>query len=169
MALTHHYLVQLAALRKDRNGLTELTAPSGTKPFTAYRLLGDDIVICDKAVGESYLRVINSFGMAISEPKTHISHHTYEFAKRWFMFGVEITGFGVAGLLSVRKSYALAYNFMHSQRQHGWAMTLEQALSIFRYTRKLYTTKVEVDGKQVEMPVFNARRQRGYDYLFSIF
>ena len=171
MALTHHYLVQLAALRKDRNGLTGLTTQSGKRElFTKYRLLGDDIVICDQRVAESYLSIINSLGMTISEPKTHISIHTYEFAKRWFMDGVEITGFGIGGLLSVRKSYALIHNFLQTQRQHGWAMTLDQALSVFRHVNRAdYTVGTKPDGKKFKSHRVHNPWFRRQAYLFSIF
>lgn len=85
------------------------------------------------------------------------------------MHGVEITGFGIGGLLSVRKSYALMHNFLTTQRQHGWAMTLEQALSVFRHVRKVDTVQQTVNGRVSLFPRVNARCHRNYAYLFSIF
>jgi len=62
MAITHHYIVQLAALR------------SGHKRFfSKYVLLGDDIMIADKAVAESYLKLLSTLGIGVSESKTHVS------------------------------------------------------------------------------------------------
>jgi len=55
-------------------GISWKTAP--------YVLLGDDIVIAHKELAELYLSVISDLGVKYSESKTHISHTTYEFAKR---------------------------------------------------------------------------------------
>jgi hypothetical protein len=47
-SLTHHFLVWLAADKAN---------PHRTRPFHRYALLGDDIVIADKAVADEYLRL----------------------------------------------------------------------------------------------------------------
>jgi len=46
LALSHHIIVQVAAIRV------------GKHRFSAYALLGDDIVIADEAVAESYLALM---------------------------------------------------------------------------------------------------------------
>lgn len=86
MALTHHVIVQLASLKV-----------SGKKT-DKYCLLGDDIVIWDDDLARGYLEMLKSLDMPISEQKTHISSSTYEFCKRWFINGIEVTGFSVPGL-----------------------------------------------------------------------
>lgn len=108
MAMTHHYIVQLAALRCGHKAR-----------FEQYVLLGDDIMIADKAVAESYLALLSTLDMRVSEQKTHVSLHAFEFAKRWFFHGVEITGFSIGGLLIVRNSYSLLHNFLVNQATHG--------------------------------------------------
>jgi hypothetical protein len=54
------------------------------KDYTSlkYVLLGDDVLIGDKDVGELYLDIIRSLGVDVSLAKTHISPFLCEFAKR---------------------------------------------------------------------------------------
>lgn len=80
-ALCHHAIVRVAALRAG-------------KPVTwsNYALLGDDIVLTDENVTREYRAILNEIGVEVSEPKTHVSPDTYEFAKRWIHKGTEITG-----------------------------------------------------------------------------
>jgi hypothetical protein len=107
MALTHHVLVRVAAMRAH-------------KPhFTDYVILGDDIVIANAAVALRYRALLAQLDMPISEQKTHVSNDTFEFAKRWFHKGSEITGFSIAGIKSVWKRYSLLHNYLSTQRDHG--------------------------------------------------
>jgi len=55
MALTHHLIVRVAALR------------AGFPHFTSYALLGDDIVIADAAVAQQYRTLLPSPNMPIPE------------------------------------------------------------------------------------------------------
>lgn len=89
MALTHHLIVRVAALR------------AGFPHFRAYALLGDDLVIANAAVAHQYRILCSVLDMPISETKSHISDDIFEFAKRWFISGIEFTGFSIAGLFSV--------------------------------------------------------------------
>lgn len=84
-ALTHHFVVQWAAYKA---GLTD---------FTDYILLGDDIVIKNDRVAQIYIGLMTKWGVEISQSKTHVSYHTYEFAKRWIHYGEEISPFPVKG------------------------------------------------------------------------
>nr|QDH89715.1 MAG: RNA-dependent RNA polymerase [Mitovirus sp.] len=86
--LTHHLLVQYAAYLV------------GVYPFKDYILLGDDIVITNDAVAEKYVELITELGVGISPHKSHVSETTYEFAKRWFHNGVEVTGFPLNSVLT---------------------------------------------------------------------
>lgn len=54
----------------------------GKPHFDNYAILGDDIVIADKAVAIKYQEMIDHFGVSISPAKSHVSSNTYEFAKR---------------------------------------------------------------------------------------
>ena len=114
MALTHHYIVQLASIRAGFNRF-----------FRDYVLLGDDIVIANEAVALQYKILCSILDMPISEVKTHVSVDTFEFAKRWVHRGVEITGYSIGGLLETWKRYSLLHEFMENQQQHGWTLSLE--------------------------------------------
>jgi len=73
MALVHHALVQFAA------------KPHMDTWFTAYRVLGDDIVIADPRVAESYVALCESFGITLSLAKSLISKKgVFNFASQTF-------------------------------------------------------------------------------------
>jgi len=73
MALTHHVIVQVAARRV------------GHKGYNRYALLGDDLVIADKSVADSYLVIAADLGVEINLSKSLISKAgVSEFAKRLF-------------------------------------------------------------------------------------
>lgn len=63
----------------------------GKPDFSDYLLLGDDIVIRDDDVARSYRSVIESLGVEISVPKTLISKDTFEFAKKLYHQGEDIS------------------------------------------------------------------------------
>jgi hypothetical protein len=86
--LSHHLLVQYAAFLV------------GVYPFKDYILLGDDIVITNDAVAAKYVELMTELGVGISPYKSHVSETTYEFAKRWFHNGVEVTGFPLNSVVS---------------------------------------------------------------------
>jgi hypothetical protein len=70
-AVAHHYIFYYIArtLNKDFSKLK-------------YVLLGDDVLIGDKEVGDLYLDIMKSLGVEVSMAKTHISPVLCEFAKR---------------------------------------------------------------------------------------
>lgn len=88
-SLTHHLLVKYAA--QDIN-------------YTEYALLGDDIVLTNDLVAERYMRFIESLGVEISKPKTIISKDIFEFAKRLYFKGQDVSGFPVASIYSEMRS-----------------------------------------------------------------
>lgn len=92
MALGHHMIVQYSA------------QIAGYSNFTDYRLLGDDIVIRHNQVARVYLETMNRLGVEISAHKTLVSRDTFEFAKRFFHLGVEVTGFPINGLQTAQIS-----------------------------------------------------------------
>lgn len=86
-ALTHHITVHVAAARA---GITTR--------FRDYVILGDDVVIANDDVAREYRTLISQLGVELSEAKTHVSDNTYEFAKRWYQDGIEISGIQLASL-----------------------------------------------------------------------
>lgn len=76
-ALTHHYLVWLAADKVYRNR---------TRPFQNYALLGDDIVIADKGVAGEYRKYLELLQVKISDAKSVVSDRgAFEFAKQFWV------------------------------------------------------------------------------------
>jgi len=74
LAVTHHLLVQIAARRVSYEGW-----------FQHYALLGDDIIIADRAVAGAYLNLMTELGVTINLSKSFvIDSGGLEFAKRWF-------------------------------------------------------------------------------------
>lgn len=86
--LAHHFVVFLCC---GRLGI----------PFhrARYCLLGDDIVIGDPVLGEEYRRQLTVLGVGVSDVKTHISSEMFEFAKRFFFRGSEISPFQVSSVI----------------------------------------------------------------------
>jgi hypothetical protein len=95
--LSHHLVVQFAAHK------------CGQYPFKEYILLGDDIVIYNNDVALTYKEVINSLGVDCSPSKSHTSENTYEFAKRWFRNGIEVSGVPLKGFLANWKNPVLLF------------------------------------------------------------
>lgn len=88
LALSHHVIVQVAAMRV------------GKPNFDLYALLGDDIVIADKAVAESYHYIMTVIlGVDINLSKSLIGKHTFEFAKQIFHKGENLSPLGPKNLL----------------------------------------------------------------------
>lgn len=80
LALVHHFLVHLAA---ERCGYV-----MGT--FSAYAVLGDDVVIANGRVARSYSQLMGEIGVEIGFAKSLVSRKgALEFAKRYFILGVD--------------------------------------------------------------------------------
>lgn len=74
LALTHHFIVQVAAKR----------AGYRIGAFSLYAVLGDDIVIANKSVARQYLILLDQLGVSVGLAKSLISPKgTLEFAKRY--------------------------------------------------------------------------------------
>lgn len=71
LALTHHVIVQIAAMR------------AGLDKFGDYAVLGDDIVIANQAVARSYQYIMKTLGVEINMTKSLVSSKgVFEMAKR---------------------------------------------------------------------------------------
>lgn len=91
LALTHHALVQFAASN---------AYPEEPGWFLDYAVLGDDVVIADRAVAAQYLRVMEEIGVDISLAKSLVSvTSSLEFAKRTWIRGREVTPVSLAEVL----------------------------------------------------------------------
>jgi len=98
--LAHHLVVFYAAKL------------AGIKNFNQYIILGDDIVIKHDIVARNYIRIIERLGVKLSLSKTHVSKDTYEFAKRWFKGGIEITGIPMRGIIDHISNPFIVYTIL---------------------------------------------------------
>jgi hypothetical protein len=107
-SLCHHIVVQLSAKR------------AGLKlPFNDYALLGDDIVLTNSLVTKYYKEIMAKMGVEFSPTKSHESIDTFEFAKRWFKQGVEITGAPLRSLLHSPK-YSFVATLIDTSIERRW-------------------------------------------------
>lgn len=85
LALTHHFIVQVAAW--------ETQVVSFDKLFRNYAVLGDDIVIFDAKVAKKYHKIMTELGVECNLAKSIISPNgeVMEFAKRIFFKGENIS------------------------------------------------------------------------------
>lgn len=86
LAVTHHFIVQLA-YRRSHGYDPEISW------FTSYELLGDDVVIFDELTANEYLVLMKGFGLEINLSKSIIAKNaSFEFAKRTIFMGVDVSG-----------------------------------------------------------------------------
>jgi hypothetical protein len=81
LALTHHIMVRIAALRCNM------------RDFSFYVVLGDDLVIADKQVAMAYLQLAKEWDIEINLSKSVLSTNgSLEFAKRFFYKYQDVSG-----------------------------------------------------------------------------
>jgi hypothetical protein len=81
LGLCHHLLVQFASNRLDNTWEDR------------YEIVGDDIVIFDRQLALSYLKVMNSIGVPINESKSIVSTNrpVVEYVKRVSLNGIDVS------------------------------------------------------------------------------
>jgi hypothetical protein len=84
-----------------------------------YFLLGDDILFGDQNLAKVYKDKISLLGVKISPHKTYDSTEFFEFAKRIFYKGVEITPFPISAVVNLRRFYQLLPIFDH-EKERSW-------------------------------------------------
>jgi hypothetical protein len=104
LAITHHFLVQYASMKCGRRGW-EL----------GYEILGDDLVIFDKELADSYLEVVRGIGVeinlskSISSPKLPV----FEFAKRTVTGSIHVSGVSWVQFISEASIGSRVANIMY--------------------------------------------------------
>jgi len=98
LAVTHHMVVQEAAYGVGFRCW-----------FPDYALLGDDVIIANKAVADSYLSLMRDLGVEINMSKSIISNNGFcEFAKRWVHPHLgEFSPIGINLLLGIVKNITM--------------------------------------------------------------
>lgn len=109
--LVHHLLVQLAAKMASKN-----------LPFNGYWMLGDDLVIRDTEVASHYLELLATIGVEVSMEKSLVSKDTFEFAKRLFHKGVEVSGLSLNALEEARGRWIDLWAYLITLRERGWEL-----------------------------------------------
>lgn len=110
LALTHHALVQMAAY--------EVHKLSGW--FLNYAILGDDVVIADRAVAQRYLAIMKDIGVEISLAKSLVSRtSSLEFAKRTWVAGRDVTPVSLAEMLVALRSLGALGELVNKNMKFG--------------------------------------------------
>lgn len=115
LALTHHAIVQLSAELSGRI--------TGDEWFEDYALLGDDIVIADKLVASTYLKLMKGLGVGIQLSKSVHDAKGYgvlEFAKRIFFRGNSV---GPVALLEVLSAAGSLPAWLEVVRKYDLSLT----------------------------------------------
>jgi len=81
LAIVHHFMVQIAAKRAGHLNW-----------FSGYAVLGDDLVIANRKVGDEYLALCLELGIGVALHKSLRSRNgSFEFAKRFVWSGNDVT------------------------------------------------------------------------------
>jgi hypothetical protein len=121
-ALTHHVVVQIAAMRAGRDRL-----------FQGYVLLGDDIVIADDDVTEEYRDLMSWFSVSINDSKSLIGVGTAEFAKRHSRKGQEVTGMPGSFIILAGTRLSGLGVLIDVTLRRGWEVSGQSVLAAITY------------------------------------
>jgi len=119
LALTHHFIVQWAAMRSEsgnRGWGHDFSLPGkmmfSFRWFENYAVLGDDIVIADGRVAREYVLLMSELGVGIGLAKSLISRKGgLEFAKRYFVAGLDASPVPFKELFAARGSISSLVQF----------------------------------------------------------
>lgn len=116
--LTHHIFVMYCASKVN------------IKDFSEYLILGDDIVIKDDIVANYYRSTLINMGVGISESKTLVSYDTFEFAKRLYHKGEDISPVPSWSLINSVSSTELAGSLTEIHNRYGFTPHPEKILRL---------------------------------------
>lgn len=122
LALTHHFIVQLAARRAGHYGW-----------FPFYLVLGDDLVIFDKQVAKEYLIIMEDLGVGIGLAKSLQSKSCFEFAKRYIYRGKDLPIVSFKEMDVAMSSLDALLMLLHRHRGNDWRIADVMKLKGFGY------------------------------------
>jgi len=127
LALTHHFIVQFCAYK----------VAGRARWFTAYAVLGDDIVIGDAKVAKAYLHTMATLGVGIGLHKSLISGQgtTLEFAKRTIHLGKDVSPVPLTEFKAAMVAPATAVQFIRT-----YSLTLAAFLKAAGYGYRVLGT-----------------------------
>lgn len=117
----------------------------GVIPRGLYVVLGDDVVIANDQLAQSYTSVLKDLDVPISLMKTHKSKDICEFAKRWYYRGSEITAFPLHSLQNNLKRYYLLQNSIEDAQRKGYILSEESE-------RTCLIELIKLTGKKEQAP-----------------
>jgi len=141
-ALAHHYVVYYCA--------KELQIPWHS---AKYAMLGDDIIIYHKELAESYMQFITNLGVEFSLQKTYISPHFFEFSKRLFWKGKEVSPFPISALSGILSQHHAVVSTLLELENKGWVPAVEPAeaastlIASIRSLPSRYEKKIRLQAK----------------------
>jgi hypothetical protein len=146
-AIAHHYVVY--------DCCRELRIPWKT---AQYVILGDDVLIGSADLAMAYRHRIADLGVVVSVEKTLVSQDTFEFAKRYFHRGEEITPFPVSSVIDTYKSIPLLVSALkgETRRDLNPVSGIPGAVgSLYRRLHKSssFVKKVEAEARLCELSV----------------
>lgn len=179
LAYTHHFIVQAAAWTVGR---------PQNEVFRSYAVLGDDIVIWDKQVADSYLRIITRLGVEVGLAKSILSPLglALEFAKRTIYKGVNVSPIPFkeyesaisysASWLEFSRKYSIPYltqcrilGVGYRSRMHNRITKLLNILSSVPQSPSQFKELMKVTytwSKDIKHDMVSLRRQ--IPYIFSL-
>lgn len=114
LAITHHCIVQYCAAKAGVAGW-----------FDLYAILGDDIVIGHHGVAREYLGFMSKIGVGINASKSiRGSNLSFEFAKRYFWHGEDLTPLPLSGIAPGWLSLSSVPEIVASLRGRGINLSL---------------------------------------------
>ena len=153
--LAHHFVMFIA----NKNRKTRFKSAK-------YLLLGDDIVISDKDLANSYSKVISSLGVELSDQKTHISYQYIEFAKRVFTPLGEVSPMSIKGFLEHEKGYSSFFDFLYTNIGRGLtSLKTNLTKCAFKWYNKFRPVRVKfrrVREERIITSLLYYRYSRGY-------
>jgi len=158
--LCHHFIVYVAARRAN------------LLHWDNYRLLGDDIVIGNDEVAYQYKKLLIEIGVEYSPHKTITSKHLFEFAKRVFYQGKEVTPFPLSGLKESAHRYYLCVEFFNQVKDRGYLnYQLTRDPDLFAELYRLFGRPHRLAVKLARKSIFlaNLPRERGDPELVGAF
>jgi hypothetical protein len=121
LAITHHWIMQLCSY----------ISTSSWDWDERYEVLGDDIVIFDTDLANTYLEVMKLLGLEINISKSIVSHNlpTFEFAKRTFSNGNLVSGITYSQINSCT-SLSSRINSVYNWIRLGYLNNLETITAV---------------------------------------
>jgi hypothetical protein len=132
LALTHHIIVRIAALRLGKSN------------FTHYALLGDDIVIADEGVAKVYHEIMTAvLGVDINLSKSLTSANSFEFAKRLIRLDGELSPVGAKNLLVGLKTMKGLPSILLDLVNKNFTLSEEEVTNMFTTVPTCRKTQVQ--------------------------